>query len=256
MTIQIDDLYLQLSLHGADSRRLFMARSVFDHFGGVIAYGPMKGFRLDPESSWNAADLGSKIFGLYEQEVLTMLQNCRGKTDVLVNLGAADGYYGVGMIKGGLFAKSVCYEATEAGREVIAKTAELNQVADRLDIRGAADAGFTEDLQASGIDLSRCLILSDIEGGEFDVFSPECIAKLRQAVLLIELHEFMVPDGEARAKTLIDDLGAAFKLTFVTTGARDLSKFAELANVNDTDRWLICSEGRAKLMTWVLCEPK
>lgn len=256
MTIQIDDLYLNLSLQGAESRRLFMARSIFDHFGGVIAYGPMKGFRLDPESSWNAADLGSKMFGLYEQEVLAMLQSRRGKTDILVNLGAADGYYGVGMVKGGLFAKSVCYEATEAGREVIAKTAKLNQVTDRLDIRGAADAGFTEDLQASGIDLSRCLILCDIEGGEFDIFSPDCIARLGQAILLIELHEFMVPEGDAKAKTLIDNLRATFNLTFVTTGARDLSKFPELVNVNDTDRWLICSEGRGKLMTWVLCEPK
>lgn len=256
MAIQLDDLYLHLSLQGAESRRLFMARSIFDHFGGVIAYGPLKGFRLDAESSWNAADLGSKMFGLYEQEVLAMLEHRRGKADVLVNLGAADGYYGVGAVKCGMFSKAVCYEATPEGRQVIAKTAALNQVADRIDIRQQAAASFPDELRAGGCDPARCLVLCDIEGGEFDVFTPECIAKLAQATLVIELHEFMVPDGDARAKVLLEALGAVFKLSFATMGARDLSPFPELVNVNDTDRWLICSEGRGRMMTWVLCEPR
>lgn len=256
MTTQIDDLFLHLSLQGAEARRLFLARSLFEHFGGVVGYGPMKGFRLDPESSWNAADLGSKMFGIYEQEVLGMLQTRRGNKDILVNLGAADGYYGVGMVKSGLFAKAICYEATDAGRQVIARTAALNQVTDRVDIRGEAGAGFPDDLAAGGIDPARCLVLCDIEGGEFDILTPECLDKLKRSILLVELHEFMVADGEARAKTLIDDLRGVFNLTFATTGARDLSVFPELINVNDTDRWLVCSEGRGRLMTWVLCEPK
>ncbi len=256
MTIQIDDIFLHLSLQGAEARRLFLARSLFDHFGGTVAYGPMKGFRLDPESSWNAADLGSKMFGLYEQEVLGLLEKRRGDKDILVNLGAADGYYGVGMAKSGGFARTICYVATDAGRQVIAKTATLNGVADRVDIRGEAGSTFPDELAADGIDLARCLVLCDIEGGEFDILTPACLARLKQSILLIELHEFMVDDGDAKAKKLIEDLGRVFNLTFVTMGARDLSGFPELINVNETDRRLICSEGRGRLMTWVFCEPK
>lgn len=256
MTVQIDDLFLNLSLQGAEARRLFLARSIFDHFGGVVGYGPMKGFQLDQASSWNAADLGSKMFGLYEQEVLSLLQMQSGGKDVIVNLGAADGYYGVGLVKAGVFAKSICYEASEAGREVIAKTAALNQVADRVDIRGEARPDFPQVLAAEGIDLSRCLVLCDIEGGEFDILSAECLASLAKSILVIELHEFMVPDGVALAQALIARLERHFNVSFATTGSRDLSAFPELENVNDTDRWLICSEGRGKRMTWAFCTPK
>jgi len=38
-------------------------------------------------------------------------------------------------------------------------------------------------------------------------------------------------------------------------GSRDLSTYPELQQWNDLDRWLICSEGRAQLMSWVRFDP-
>ena len=35
----------------------------------------------------------------------------------------------------------------------------------------------------------------------------------------------------------------------------DLSEFEELKEWSDTDRWLVCSEGRPKLMTWWRLDP-
>ena len=45
------------------------------------------------------------------------------------------------------------------------------------------------------------------------------------------------------------------RLGLLTTGARDLSVFPELRRMRDTDRWLIVSEGRGQLMTWLKLGP-
>lgn len=162
MTVPVEDLFLHLSLQGAEARRLFLARSIFDLFQGTIGYGPLRGFKLESESSWNSADLGSKIFGMYEQEVMELLLTQRGNHDICINIGAADGYYGVGLVSSNIFSRSICYELTEAGRQVIAKTAQLNQVTNKVEIRGQATRAFPEELQALGIALPQCLILADI----------------------------------------------------------------------------------------------
>ena len=49
----------------------------------------------------------------------------------------------------------------------------------------------------------------------------------------------------------MNDAKPFFKISTLTTTARDLSKFPELSNYADSERWLIASEGRSKLMTWL-----
>ena len=44
-------------------------------------------------------------------------------------------------------------------------------------------------------------------------------------------------------------------ITALVTGARDLSQFRELRMMSDTDRWLLCSEGRPRLMSWLRFDP-
>ena len=43
--------------------------------------------------------------------------------------------------------------------------------------------------------------------------------------------------------------------TVIKNAARDLSWIPELDAMNDSDRWLICSEGRPKLMSWLIFAP-
>ena len=46
-----------------------------------------------------------------------------------------------------------------------------------------------------------------------------------------------------------------FTIKQLTTTNRDMSKFKELENFSDDDRWLMCSEGRPELMNWWKFEP-
>jgi hypothetical protein len=100
------------------------------------------------------------------------------------------------------------------------------------------------------------MIICDIEGAEFSIFSAECFSKLRGAHIIIELHGYLAPDGNTVEERLVLDSKQFFQTSIVKTSARDLSSIPELEMVNDADRWLICSEGRPKLMSWLILSPK
>ena len=72
------------------------------------------------------------ILGLYEQEVLESLTNIPKKYKTFIDLGAADGYYGIGVLVNNLFENSFCFESTERGQNVIRENAKLNGVADKI----------------------------------------------------------------------------------------------------------------------------
>ena len=110
------------------THRKRLAREVFARHQGIIQRGPFEGMKLDGEANTSAAAHGLKILGLYETPVMDqMLEWC--PTEVLVDIGAADGYYPIGMLKRGLAKRAICFEMTEAGRAAIAKNAKLNGVA-------------------------------------------------------------------------------------------------------------------------------
>lgn len=252
---RIDDLFEIQSVQAVEIRRVFLARSLFDLCSGIVRYGPLKGYVLDRDTMWGQGDLAAKLLGSYEQEVMQALVQKRPHYSTLVNLGAADGCYGVGTVKAGIFERSICYEASEKGRAKIASTATANGISQDVVVRGAANAGFPGELAALGVDLKHCAVLCDVEGAEFDILAPSSIEQLQHSFLVIELHDFMIENGEAKKQNLIDTLSKYFAVSTLTTQSRDLSSFPELDRFSDNDRWLMCSEGRPRRMSWLQCVP-
>ena len=254
--MKTEDLVSDITAHAVAVRRILVSRFFHERFAGVIQRGILEGYKLEEDSSWAPGDLAGQLFGLYEQEVLSIIEDVRTRRHTLVNLGAADGYYGVGLVATGSFGQSVCYELSEAGREHLKRVAERNKVTELVQILGGAGPDFPRELHERNVPIEQCLILSDVEGAEFDIFTPECLNALKGAEIIIELHDFLVDDGETRRKTLLAAAEANFEATVVRMGARDLSVIPELAGLNDSDRWLICSEGRAQLMSWLHLRPR
>lgn len=78
---------------------------------------------------------------------------------------------------------------------------------------------------------------------------------LKRSIIFIEIHEWFFKDGEKKLKQLLNNAKPFFKISKLTTSSRDLSIFPELSNLIDSERWLIASEGRARLMTWLRFDP-
>jgi len=236
-------------------QRFRLSEALAQQFNYTVRYGPFAGMSLNRESWWSAADRGAMMLGIYEQEVLEALDSLSPGRDVLIDVGAADGYYAIGSLKAGWVSHAYCFEMSEAGREVILANAKANGVADQVTVLGEADINFlTELVDSHGVELSRSIIIVDIEGSEFGLLTQENLDLLRDSCVIVELHEF---DEESRANgdRLINSVSPNFKTSILTTGGRDLSRFPELDQWPDDDRWMLCSESRAYRMRWLVMEP-
>ncbi len=235
-------------------RKLQLSILINKLFDSTVAYGPFKGLKLTQNAWWGNSDRSSVLLGLYEQEVLTSLLNVPKTHRTFIDLGAADGYYGIGVLVSKHFNQSYCFEISKKGQAVIAKNAELNSVTSQLSIHGKAEKDFLKNIPANQLNTSVLLI--DIEGGEFDLLDANLFKALNGSIIFIELHPWMVENGEDKLTKLKSEASTYFNITELTTTSRDLSVFPELHNFNDTDRWLICSENRKQLMTWYRLDPK
>ena len=237
-----------------EKRRLLLSNQVGAAFGSTVKYGPFKGLMLDEDTRWSGADRPSMIFGFYELEVLDLIDRV-SKTkefETFIDIGAADGYYGVGVLVRSLFKRSYCFEISDAGQEIIRKNADINGVSDRISIFGRATKEFYKLIQCAHS--SKSLVLVDIEGSEFDILDKELFRAFQKSIFIIELHEW-VENSAAKIRKLKEDAIEFFSIGEIRTSARDLSKIVELKGYSDTDRWLMCSEGRPRLMCWCVLTP-
>jgi hypothetical protein len=235
--------------HAIETRRRQIAATLNSAFNSTVRYGPFKGLKFSDERWWGI-DRAGMLLGLYEQEILDSLVNIPKQYKVLIDLGAADGYYGIGALINNLFAYSYCFEASESGRNILKRNAEINGVSARVSIHGLATKDFYKSIRPDHIATS--VLLVDIEGGEFDLLDKELLRVFRSSIIFVELHD----RAEHRLARLRSDASDFFDISELTTTSRDLSKFPELSSFSDTDRWLICSEGRPCLMAWYRLDPK
>lgn len=242
-----------LSRNAIQAHRAWLSKQLNEHFDSTVKYGPFKGLKLVNDTWWGATDRASMLLGLYEQEVLISLMDIPEKYTVFIDIGAADGYYGIGVLVNRLFQKSYCFEVSDKGREIIQQNVILNRVQDKVIVEGCADSGFYRKI--ANEDIESSVLLIDIEGGEFDLLSKDVFNVFRNSIFFIELHDWFFQDGDARLAKLKMDAQSTHSITEFKMSSRDLSEFPELRTWSDTDRWLICSEGRLQLMTWLRLDP-
>ena len=236
-----------------DMRRLILSNKIDQLFNSTVKYGQFQGLRLISKSWWGASDRASILFGLYEQEVLNSLKNIPSRYKYFIDLGAADGYYAIGVLISGLCKKSYCFEISEKGREIIKENAIINNVLDSIEIRGIAKQNFYESIPLNEIEES--ILFIDIEGGEFEILNKASFSVFKKSIIFIELHDWFYDDGDEKLKELKLSAGKTHAISEIIMKSRDLSIYEELKTYPDNDRWLICSEGRGQLMTWLRLDP-
>ncbi|VXB59998.1 Methyltransferase FkbM domain protein [Burkholderia sp. 8Y] len=251
--------FIKMSAEVVEARRMYNGRRLWRATNGVVQHGLLKGYFLGERATWRYEDTGTKLVGLYELEVCELIGTIHRGRSTFIDLGAADGFYGIGLVSTGVFERSICYEIDEASRDNLRNLADERGVGSRVDIRGAATSTFADELAAQGVDFRDSVVLCDIEGHEFETLTRECLRTLKNAHIIVEVHDFMIvgADRQTWLPNLIARASEYFNVTEIKVGARDLSHIPLIADHwTDSDRWLLCSEGRAKPMTWLHFEPK
>jgi hypothetical protein len=143
--------------------------------GLTVTGGPFAGLTY-PDTE--PLSLVPKLLGVYEAELHAAVEDAiRARPDAIVNVGAADGYYAVGLARRCPDARVIAYDVDAGQRALCARVAAANGV--DVDVRGAADRG---DLQGAA------LIVMDCEGCERALLDPP-----PAATIIVELHDFLDP---------------------------------------------------------------
>jgi hypothetical protein len=154
---------------------------------GRVHSGPFAGMRYVDLS------VGScfipKLLGTYERELAPKIEwICEKQPGLVVDLGAAEGYYAIGLALRIPQARVVAFELDETGQTALWAMAELNGIADRLSVRGRCEP---QDLSAALAGESSPVVICDVEGDEKALLDPERVTALRDAIVLVETHEFL-----------------------------------------------------------------
>ena len=122
--------------------RAYLSRQISNQFDDTIRYGALRGLRFPSGKAWIPTDRAAMLLGIYEQEVVEALTRLPRAYGALINLGAGDGYYGIGTLVAGIFQRSYCYEMNLERQKTLSAGAALNHVQDRIVIRGEAQKNF------------------------------------------------------------------------------------------------------------------
>jgi hypothetical protein len=132
-----------------------------------------------------------KLLGIYERELAPLVEKaCSQNPRLIVNIGAAEGYYAVGLAIRNPSSRIVAFEAEAEGRALLQELAEENDVHTRIDIRGKCEA---QDLEAALRDVPSALVVCDVEGYEQSLLNPLLSPSLCRTDILVELHNAIVP---------------------------------------------------------------
>jgi len=163
---------------------------LWEQLGGIVAGGPFRGLRYIRESVGSA--WAPKMLGTYEKELWPVIDVLIGRRPRwIIDVGAAEGYYAVGLAMRLGAAQVVAFEADEDSHPILLKLAELNGVADRITVRGCCTS---QTLDSVLDEIPSPAIICDVEGAEYELMDPVRIPALTRSDILVELHEFHRPD--------------------------------------------------------------
>jgi hypothetical protein len=235
-------------------RQARISLEVFDMVKGIVRYGPFAGLKLERDAWWGCLDLGSQCLGLYELEILNFVAHMkRGQFSTFIDIGAADGYYAIGMLKSQKVRKAICFEQSEKGRETILKNWQHNGSEGILEIFAEATLETIRALPQA--DLAGALIMIDIEGAEFDLLVEQTFSALRSCTIIIEIHNW-IDDFSARYAAFLHDAAKYFEIEIFEPIERPTSSIKELKDFTDDNRLLLASERRPCLMRFLRLVPR
>lgn len=138
--------------------------------------------------------VGSKLIpkftGTYEAELYPSVEELIAlRPPLFIDVGCAEGYYAVGMAMRCPQAQVIAYDIEAAARAACKATAAANGVLERVSIREKCDP---KTLLAMNLP-ERSVIMSDCEGYEKDLFTPDVVRHLKDCYLLIEIHDLYDP---------------------------------------------------------------
>ena len=217
-------------------------RALVERSGDRVLSGPFRGMSYPLRAAEGAR--APRLIGCYEASLAPVIEDIvAGGYDRVIDIGSAEGYYAVGLALRLPGARVIARDTDPKAQMACAALARANGVAERVEIGGAV---LPSDFD--GLIAGRTLILSDIEGEEVALLDPEAAPRLREADLLVEVHEGMRPGALDLLERRFSRSHSVRRINRRLTD-EGLPDWAE--GLSDMDRLLLLWEWRATPTPWL-----
>jgi predicted O-methyltransferase YrrM len=220
-----------------------LARRFADKHGDTVRTGPFKGMTYGA-----AGDSAvSKYLGLYEGEIAEWIDDAlAARPRRIIDIGAADGYYALGLLLAAPDASITAFELSSEARRACRRNARANKA--RLDLRGRAT-----ERRLLALPADQAFVLCDCEGAEVDILTPRVARHFRSATLIVELHDGLRPGAR---NTVIQRFEQTHEVE-IRGIDETLPHVPELlGDWTDEERQLALSEHRSPDVCWARCAPR
>jgi len=215
-----------------------------------IARGPFKGMkfantRLDGTVNY------TKILGTYEAEISPFVYDAiASNPNLILNIGAGDGYYSAGFSYLFPNSKVISYEYQDSEIQMQKATLDANNITNC----NLEKFCSINELLNLNID-QNTLIISDCEGYELELFTDQLFNKCNNFTAIIETHNFINP---LITDTLISRFRNYGYLVYIVENINDNLKPAlynidEIKHLPLIDKQFILRE-RPDGMHWIYCK--
>lgn len=233
----------------------YLAELVLIRTKGSVHSGPFRGVVYASQA--HGSSLYPKLLGTYERELNYILAAViQAPPSRFINIGAAEGYYAIGLARSCPQCQVIAYEMSQQARALLAAMAKHNRVQHQIDVRGECTPEcLRRDLET--VRVGRTVILCDVEGYEDVLLDPSTVPGLRDVAILVEMHDFCAPGVTQRIK---DRFSASHLIKEIWQEARSGAEFpfktAYTRIIPSCYKRKFLDEGRPVRMNWLWMLPR
>jgi hypothetical protein len=194
-----------------------------------------------------------KLVGSYEREIHAVFEEIgTGEYDRVIDVGAAEGYYAVGMAMRLPRVPVTAFETEPRGQQLIREMARLNGVDDRIKVLGTATPELIEQSLRGA---ERPLLIMDVEGAESLLLDPASVASLSRCHILVETHDSKVPGITALLRRRFAGTHSIAEFTNQRRRSDDCPEVVRRKLASDDEAFLAVWENRGLIQAWLWMNP-
>lgn len=237
---------LIMRLEAADGR-VDASRQYAEKYGATVTEGPFVGMTY-PAQTVSERNLINKFLGVYEDQLHPWIKEAIGyQPHKIINIGAADGYYTVGLAMQCPQSTVIAFDTDSWARHATKALASENHI-DNVQVKSYCDTRWLEKNVDDGT-----LLLVDCEGGEEVLLDTRKAPRLAKASIIVELHEHVVPNLK---NTITERFSHTHDIRSVPDRDRSTHQHKSLEFLTQAMRQRVLSEGRSWAQTWLYLVPK
>ena len=234
-------------------RRLPVARPTrrfVRRHGLTVQAGPFAGMTYPKSAVGRAEQLVPKLLASYESELHDTIEALVSQPwEQVLDIGAGDGYYAVGLALRCAGAPVRAWEMNPLPARVALELARANGVDSRIEMGGECRLDTLRALPEL-----RSLVFSDCEGCEDELLDPEAVPLLRRSAVVVEMHDALAPGVEAR---LLKRFAGTHRVETIGMRTRHAGEHPQLADgeMHYIDQELLVTEFRTHPVRWAVMTP-